>query len=180
MQPASWAKPSTTSSEESRGRAMRSNTTSWRVVPINSSGRQGRHDRGGTSRRRRGHLPGSEQVDLAAVVFIVGKTLVNLRSGQLRETIGPHRFDRLAVLQQADDIVHGNPDFLHDGVPAPHARRVDDVAPSFRDRTPACMLRFPPRVSTGLSPSAHFVDCLAHNGLVWVSRGTFARQRSYH
>ena len=48
-------------------------------------------------------------------VLIIGKALVNLRSGQLRETICPHRFNRLAALKQADDIVHGNPRFLDDG-----------------------------------------------------------------
>ena len=43
----------------------------------------------GTSRRSQRHLPGNEQVDLPSMVLIVGKALVNLGSGELREAVCP-------------------------------------------------------------------------------------------
>jgi hypothetical protein len=66
-------------------------------------------------------LPGNEQVDFTAVVFIIGEAFVNLSSGQLRETVCPHRVDCLAIPQQADNVVNGNPGILHNGIPTPHA-----------------------------------------------------------
>ena len=42
------------------------------------------------------------------MVFIVGQAFVNLRSGQLREAVRLYRIDCLAILKQADDIVHGD------------------------------------------------------------------------
>src|ERR1700689_2866682 len=105
-----------------------------RGVTANSSGRRGRHDRAGTSLRSRGHLPGNEQVDLSPVVFIVGEAFVNLSSGQLRKAVCPQRVDSLAILKQSDDVVHGNPSTLDDGVSTPHACRTDNVTVGFRNR----------------------------------------------
>src|ERR1700722_4336552 len=115
------------------------------------SGRRGRHDRAGTSLQSRGHLPGNEQVDLSPVVFIVGETFVNLGPGQLRKAVRPQSVNSLAILKQANDVVHGNPSALHHGVPAPHTRRTDNVTVGFRNRVHTRMVRVP---SWGVNRSA--------------------------
>ena len=76
------------------------------------------------------------------MVFIVGEAFVNLRSGQLREAVRLYRIDCLAILKQADDVVHGDAGAFHYGVPAPHARRADDVAICFGNRFHVEMVRF--------------------------------------
>lgn len=72
-------------------------------------------------------MPSNEQVDLPSVVFIIGKTLVNLGSRELRKAVGRHRFNRFAVLKQTNDVVNGNSGALNDGMATPNARRPDDV-----------------------------------------------------
>src|ERR1700689_3313783 len=114
-----------------------------RGVTANSSGRRGRHDRAGTSLRSRGHLPGNEQVDLSPVVFIPGEAFVNLSSGQLRKAVYPQGVNSLAILKQADDVVHGNPGVFYYRIPAPYARRTDNVTVGFRNRVHTGMVRVP-------------------------------------
>jgi hypothetical protein len=52
----------------------------------------------GTSLRRTRHLLSDKQVDLPTVVFIVGKTLVDLRPFELREAPCRQRVNRFAIL----------------------------------------------------------------------------------
>ena len=85
------------------------------------------------------------------MVFIVGEAFVNLRSGQLRKAVCPQRVNSLAILKQADDVVHGNPGALYYGVPTPHTRRTDYVTVGFRNRVHTGMVRFP---SWGVNRSA--------------------------
>ncbi|SPF54348.1 hypothetical protein SBA4_6330014 [Candidatus Sulfopaludibacter sp. SbA4] len=77
------------------------------------------------------------------MVFIVGKTLVNVRSGELREAVCPQRVNRFAILKQANDVVDSNPGTFHNGVPTPHARRTHDVTIGLRDRAHTWMVRLP-------------------------------------
>jgi hypothetical protein len=65
-------------------------------------------DRAETSLRGLCHLAGHEKVDFASVIFIIGETLVNLRPSELREAVRYQRINRLAVLEQADDVVDAN------------------------------------------------------------------------
>ena len=63
-------------------------------------------------------MAGNKQVDLPPVVFIVGKTLVNLGSGELREAGCRHSFDRFAILEQANHVVYGDSgEFMPDPEP---------------------------------------------------------------
>ena len=52
----------------------------------------------------------------------IGKTLVNLGSGDLREAICTQHVNRFTILKQADDVVDRNPGTFHYGVAAPYAR----------------------------------------------------------
>ena len=79
-------------------------------------------------------MPGNKDVDLSPVIFIAGEAFVNLRSGQLREAVYPHRVNGLAVLKQSDDVMNGSSGTFHCGVPAPHASGTDDVTTGFRNR----------------------------------------------
>lgn len=63
-------------------------------------------DRAEISLRSRGHLPRNLQIDLSPVIFIAGEAFVNLRSGRLREAVYLHSVNCLAILKQANDIVH--------------------------------------------------------------------------
>src|SRR5260370_38504323 len=83
------------------------------------------------------------------MVFIIGKALVNLRSGQLREAVCRQCIDRFAILKQANDVVDGDPGTFHYRVPAPHARRTDDVAIGLRDRVHTWMVRRRPQGVNG-------------------------------
>jgi len=69
----------------------------------------------------RGHLPGDQQIDLAAVILIIGKTLINLRARELGKTVRRHRFYGLAILKQANDVVNTDSSALNDRVATPHA-----------------------------------------------------------
>lgn len=111
------------------------------VARASSSGHRARRCRAETSLRRQRHLSGHEQVDLSPVVFIVGKALIDLRSGELREAVCPQRVNGFAILKQADNIVDGNPGTFHRGVPTAHARRANDVAICLRDRSHTWMVR---------------------------------------
>ncbi len=65
---------------------------------------------------------------------LIGKALVNLGSGELREAVCPQRVNRFAVLEQANYVVDGNPGSFNYGVPTPHARGTYDITIGLRDR----------------------------------------------
>ena len=94
------------------------------------------------SLRRTRHLLGDEQVDLPAVVFIVGKTLVNLRPRELREAPCRQPVNRFAILQKANDDVDADSGAFHYGVAASHARRAHDVPIGLRNPSHDLMLWF--------------------------------------
>ena len=94
---------------------------------------------------------GNEQVYLAAVVFVVSETLVNLRSSELREAVCRHRLNCFTILKQANDIVNGSSDAFHDGMATPNAHRTDDVTIRFRDRLHELLFR---RASQAVNASA--------------------------
>jgi hypothetical protein len=79
------------------------------VAQASSSDRRERRGPARTSLRRLRHLPRDKQVDLPSMVFIAGKALVNLRSGKLREALCPQRLKSFTILEQANDVVDGNP-----------------------------------------------------------------------
>ena len=76
------------------------------------------------------------------MVFVVGKTLIDLGPCELRETFRRQSIDGFASLEEADDIVDTNSSALYGGVTAPDARCAHDVAVAFRNH--AMMLRFFP------------------------------------
>ena len=117
--------------------AARSRKSSRLHVKSMHSVRRAHHDQAGTSLGGRSHLSCNEQVDLSAMVFIAGQPLVNLRSGKVRETIDGHRVNCLAILKQADDVMHANSGACHDGISTPHTRRADNATRGLRSRTHA-------------------------------------------
>ena len=77
------------------------------------------------------------------------------------------RFNRFAILEQANDVVNRNSGAFYDGIATPHPRRADDVTISFRDRSHNLMLRFAPRsVNAGQDCGRHFERVAGRPGLV--------------
>ena len=75
------------------------------------------------------HLSGHQHVDLAPVIFVVSEALIYLRTGEIGENVGTHdTIHRLAILKQADDIMHADAGALHPSMAAAHTRGANDVA----------------------------------------------------
>lgn len=70
---------------------------------------------------------GHEQVNLAAMVLVVGQTLVNLRPGQIRKAAGNKRVDGFAVLQQTHDIMHSNAGAFDDRASGADSGKIDQI-----------------------------------------------------
>jgi len=68
------------------------------------------------------HLTGNEQVDLSTVVFVVGKTLVNLSACELWEGFRRQRVHAFTILEQSNHIVDTNSGALDYRIAAPQPR----------------------------------------------------------
>jgi hypothetical protein len=90
--------------------------------------RPARHGRAGTSRCRRGHLASDEHVNLAAVILVIRKALIDLGAGDVREAASYHAIHRFPILEEADDIMNADERALNNGVAAAHALLARDVA----------------------------------------------------
>jgi hypothetical protein len=75
-----------------------------------------------------GHLSSHQQVNLSPVILVVRETLVHLGLRKHWQARRGNAFDTLAVLQETDRIVHGDPSALQSSVAASHVWRPDDVA----------------------------------------------------
>jgi hypothetical protein len=66
-----------------------------------------------------GHLPGNKRIDLASMIFIVRKTLINLRALEVGEAAN-NIVDGAAVDEKAHDIVYADPSAFHNRVTPSH------------------------------------------------------------
>src|SRR6266567_1082026 len=55
--------------------------------------------------RRLRHLPRDQKINFTTMIFVVRKTFVNLRAGNIRKT-GRYGINRFAVLQKTDDVMN--------------------------------------------------------------------------
>ena len=61
------------------------------------------------------------------MIFIVGKRFVNLTFREGRETSADYRIDGLAVLQESNHVMNGNPATFYSRIPAPYVRRSHNI-----------------------------------------------------
>src|SRR5450432_3667378 len=78
-----------------------------------------------------------------AVHDVVGLLQNSETVDTLREAVRPQRVNRLAILEQANYVVNGNPGSFDYGVPTPHACGTDDVTIGLGDRAHTRMVRPP-------------------------------------
>lgn len=88
--------------------------------------RPARHCQVETSRR--GHLAGDQHVNLAAVIFIIGKAFIDLGARDVRETATDNGIHRFPALEQADDVVDSDACAFNDGMAATDTWHACDVA----------------------------------------------------
>src|SRR5687767_597441 len=81
-----------------------------------------------TSRCADSQLSSHQQIDLPAMVFIVSKALVDLSASERRKATRDDAVDRLAVLQQAHNVMDADPSPFDDRVPSTHPRLPSKVA----------------------------------------------------
>jgi hypothetical protein len=78
-------------------------------------------------------LAGDQQIDLAAMVFIIGEALIDLRLREVRETLRRQGVEGLTGLKKSNNVVNTDPCAFHSCISAPDARRPNDVAIGFRN-----------------------------------------------
>ena len=78
-------------------------------------------------------MAGDQEVDFAAVVFIIREALENLGAGKLRETVLSEGVDGLTVLEQADYVMYPDTRAFDRCVAAANADGTDDVTVALGD-----------------------------------------------
>ena len=97
------------------------------ILPASIQGRRERPGREGISLVSGRHLPRNKQVNLSSMIFVVGEAFVNLSARNVREAAFDKRIDCLAVLNEANDVMHADARSLDDWCSTADAGFAHDV-----------------------------------------------------
>lgn len=104
------------------------------------------------------HLPGNQQVNHRAMIFVIGEAFIDLRASQVRKT-ARDRVHRLAILQKPYDVMDTNARSFNARLPTAGSFLGDDVTISGRRSLHGDELTYGVRPEQGLKSEVRSSGC---------------------